>query len=108
MYGLRGHKQPFRGGGGTGPMPGTGTFGNRYNTLNSESKGDAWQDVNNKKGKNKRLRRSTGGTSDQYRGPEAGYSGQTAYPKMRKNKFRGLSTDEKLITMFEALTEIGS
>ena len=108
MYGLRGHKQPFRGGRGVGPMPGTGTFGNRYNTLNSESEGDAWQDVNNRKGKNKRLRRSTGGTSDQYRGPEADYSGQTVYPKMSKNEFRGLSTDEKLVTMFEALTEIGS
>ena len=30
------------------------------------------------------------------------------FPKMSKDEFRALSTDEKLVTMFEELTEISS
>ena len=93
-------------------MPGNGTFEIRYSTLNLKREGDVWQDANSGKGKNKRLRRSSGGTSDhqsKYRGPEAGYRGHTEiYLKMSKNEFLGLSTDEKPVTMFEDLTEIGS
>ena len=44
----------FRSGRGAKPWSGTGTYENRYRTLNSESEGDAWQDVDNSKGKNKR------------------------------------------------------
>ena len=101
-----------RGGRGAKPWSGTGTYENRYRALNLESEGDAWQDVDNSKGKNKRQRRSTGGTYDcheQDRGPGPSYRGQgSQYQIMSKDDFRDLSTDEKLVTMFEALTEIGS
>ena len=83
----------------------------RYLALHSDTDGETWQEVDYGKGKGKRQRRSTGGTYSQ-----KGQKGQfedtdtdtqsARYKIMSKSEFRGLSTDEKLVTMFETLTEL--
>ena len=79
----------------------------RFSLLNSDSEGESWQHQTKIGSKNKRKRHSTGGTYGYYEGPEASQN-PARYQIMSKSEFRGLPTDEKLVTMFEAITEIGS
>ena len=93
----------------------TGTYENRYHALHSDSEGDTWQLVDRdsmNKGRYKRMRRSTGGGHDQpgqFVNPEPSVGDQGAkYEIMSRDNFRNLTTDEKLVTMFDAITNIGS
>ena len=79
----------------------------RYSLLNSDSEGESWQYQTKRGSKNKRKRHSTGGTYVYYEGHEASQN-PARYQIMSKSEFRGLPTDEKLVTMFEAITEISS
>ena len=102
----------FGGGRGANKWSNTGTYENRFCTLNTESDGDTWHEVGRGKSKNKRQRRSTGGTYERYEqesGSGPSHWGQNAqFQIMDKEVFRGLSTDDKLVTMFKTLTDIGS
>ena len=88
--------------------PRTGTYENRYLVLHSDTDGESWQEVDNGKWKGKRQRRSTGSTySQKGQFEDTDTDTQNArYKIMSKSEFRGLSTDEKLVTMFEPLTEL--
>ena len=81
--------QNFRGGRGAIPRTRTGTCEDRQ-----------------------RMRRSTGGGHDQpgqFVNPGPSVSDQGAkYEIMSRDNFRNLTTDEKLVTMFDAITNIGS
>ena len=115
MFGARGCLQDFRGGRGARPRTCTSPYENRYHALYSDSEGDTWQLVdrdNRNKGRYKRMRRSTGGGHDQpgqFVNPEPSVSDQGAkYEIMSRDNFRNLTTDEKLVTMFDAITKFGS
>ena len=88
--------------------PRTGTYENRYLTLHSNTDRESWQEVDNGKWKGKRQRSSTGSTySQKGQFEDTDLDTQNAkYKKLSKSEFRGLSTDEKLVTMFETLTEL--
>lgn len=94
-------------------MSGSGTggfrFGNRYSALDSDNDSDTWQVQE----RNKRKRRSTGGSYGPSRhslgtGVCAGAPTDTVFPVMSKSEFKELSLDDKLVTMFEAINNIGS
>ena len=111
MYGARGYSNGFRGGRGAKPWSGNGPYENRYMPLNTDSEGDTRQNTDGfeiVRGKNKRQRRSTGGTYGQ---PGSGYAKMSQgvqYKFMTKDEFRSLSLDEKLVTMFEGIVDLGS
>ena len=106
MYGARGYADSIRGARGAKSRSGTGPYENRYTPLRTDSEGETWQVV---KGGNKRQRRSTGGTYGQPESSEFAELRQSAqYRSISRDEFRGLSTDEKLVTMFEAITDLGS
>ena len=113
MHGPNGNTSTFRGGRGTDNRPATGTYENRFTTLNSESEGEAWHEVGKGKGKNKRQRRSTGGTYEQH-GQSSGagvrreWGQPVLFKTMNKEEFKRLPNDDKLVTMFETLAEIGT
>ena len=108
MFGASGYMRGMRGAGNVRSRPRTGTYENRYLELHSDTGGETWQEVDYGKGKGKRQRRSTGGTySQKGQFEDTVTDTQNArYKIMSKSEFRGLSTDEKLVTMFETLTEL--
>ena len=108
MFGASGYMRGMRGAGNVRSRPRTGTYENRYRALHSDTDGETWQEVDYGKGKGKRQRRSTGGTySQKGQFEDTDTDTQNArYKIMSKSEFRGLSTDEKLVTMFETLTEL--
>lgn len=92
-------------------MSGTGTgrprFGSRFSALDSDNDSGTWQVQE----RNKRKRRSTGGSygpghgSGPSSGTDTGRGAQTeiVYPVMSKAEFKELSVDDKLVTMFDAI-----
>ena len=103
MFGASGYMRGMRGAGNVRSRPRTGTYENRYLALHSDTDGETWQEVDYGKGKGKRQRRSTGGTYSQ-KGQFEDTDTEARYKIMSKSEFRGLSTDEILVTMIETLT----
>lgn len=93
---------------GSGARPKTGSFAgmNMYNVLDEDDDGATWQ-VSERK---KRWRRSTGGSygpcqpSGSQFTNDRGVSGNF----FSKTEFKRLSTDDKLVKLFEVMTDIGS
>lgn len=88
---------------GARPKTNSGTYANRFSVLDPDSETNKWQVQD----RNKRRRRSTGGSFGPSQALESGHL-TSEYQTMSKSKFKELSTDDKLVTMFEAITDIGS
>ena len=86
---------------GARPKTNIGTFENRYSALDSDN--DTWQVQE----RGKRRRRDTGGSYGLSR-TQTGVRTSTNFNLMSKSEFKELSTDDKLVTMFELMSDIGS
>ena len=86
---------------GARPKTNIGTFENRYSALNSDN--DTWQVQE----RGKRRRRDTGGSYDLSL-TQTDVRTSTNFNLMSKSEFKELSTDDKLVTMFELMSDIGS